>query len=89
MKFPVIITLACLPWSLVHGQDAPPTPKDEKKSERVIHVLIAGQRAMPVFEKKGDEYIEVEPATKSIVPNAIELPDAPQLTEKSPAVSNC
>ena len=80
MRIAVVIPLVCLPWTLVHGQDSP--PKDEKKSARVIRVLIAGQRAMPTFENHGGQYVEVEPATKWIAPNALEWLDAPQSTDK-------
>lgn len=87
MKIPLVSALVCLSLGWLHAQNPAPVSKDEKKANRLIRVIIAGQRAMPEFKKEGAQYVECEPTTKWIVPNALEIieppDDVPKTADKS------
>lgn len=45
---------------------------------RTVRLLIAGRRPMPVFEQRGDKYLEVEPPLKVVCPSLVEIGEEPK-----------
>jgi hypothetical protein len=50
--------------------------KDNKSVTRTLRVVVVANRPLPIFEKKGDKVIEVEPPTSKQPPTAFEFADA-------------
>jgi hypothetical protein len=62
----------------VSAQDA-----EDKTLTRNLRVIIAGSRALPAFETRGDKIVEVDPPLSQIPPNQFSFAD-PQHAPKPP-----
>lgn len=59
------------------GSPVVPAPGKEEPV-RTVRLLIAGRRPMPVFEQRGDKYLEVEPPLKVVCPTLVEIGEEPK-----------
>ncbi len=92
MRFPTpILTLIVLLGlhPALSAQESAKKSTEDKESEnpsRTLRIIMAGSRALPAFEKRGSQYVEVDPPLASIPPTSFAFANpkhAPKIKEKS------
>jgi hypothetical protein len=73
MNIALVLTALGLSLACLRAQQSPPDAEEGKTVDRMIRVIIAGQRALPEFEQVGDRFVEREPSTRWLIPTALEI----------------